>query len=116
MKRFIVCGGPDYTDWIAVFYWLNRLDEKLAVYTGEGDERKRTPGIAEVVVCGADPFDEVVKEWAEVFGRASRVINARDPVRDFEGAHGLVVFPGLQNTDSIRRARAARIVVWEPEA
>jgi hypothetical protein len=129
MKRFIVCGGRDYSDWIAVFCALDRIDERFATYTGEGDERKRTPGIACIIQGGATGADALAKEWAELRGIPcetyhadwKRYNDAAGPMRNERmakeaRANGLVAFPGRRGTaDMKRRAEAYGIKVWEPE-
>lgn len=129
MKRFIVCGGREYTDWIAVFYHLNRISEKFAAYKVEGDQRVRTPGIAAIIQGGECGADEMAREWAGVFeiscttfhadykrdGDRAGPINNQRMIAEAE-ADGVIAFPGGRRTaDLIARARAAGLNVWEPE-
>lgn len=129
VKRFIVCGGRDYFDWIAVFHALNRLDARFSRVEGEGDDRVRVPGIAAIIQGGAEGADWCARDWAETYGVEcitfaadwDRLGKAAGPTRNEKmlreaRAHGLVAFPGGRGTfDMVARARHAGLMVWEPE-
>ena len=116
MKRFIVCGGRDYDDWIAVYAALDRLDARV--------------GIAAIIHGDSPGADTLGKHWAEERGKPSEAYpaqwamygDAAGPRRnqqmlDEARPDGLVAFPGGRGTaDMICRARAAGLKVWEPEA
>jgi len=116
-KRFIVCGGRDFTDQAAVFDNLDRLHAKV--------------GIAAIAHGGARGADTLAGEWAKARGVPCKVYAvpneewkkkgaAAGPLRnaymaaDFQ-PDGVVAFPGGRGTASmIAVAKFNGITVWEP--
>jgi hypothetical protein len=110
--RIIVCGGRDYADRERLFAALDAAHAKRPIGT--------------VVHGGARGADSLGGEWAEARGVHIQVFAAdwsegrkAGPIRNQRmadaGADALIAFPGGRGTaDMIRRAIAARIVVWKP--
>lgn len=116
MKRYIVCGGREYDDWIAVYAALDRLRAKT--------------GVAAIIHGDAPGADTLAGEWARDRGVEEvrypadweRLGNRAGPIRNQRMLNearpdGVVALPGGTGTaDMVRRARAAGLKVWEPEA
>lgn len=106
--RVIVCGGRDYNDRERVFAALDAAHA-----------RKR---IATLVHGGAPGADTLAGEWAdarwirvEVFPADWDRLKRKAQQLADAGADALIAFPGGHGTaDMVRRAIAARIVVWKP--
>lgn len=112
----IVCGGRDYNNSRAVYDALDYI-------------RAHRGCITLIRTGGARGADRLAEDWAEqnnvpvdvheadweTHGKAAGPI--RNQAMADLGADGLVAFPGGRGTaDMVRRAIAAGIPVWEPEA
>lgn len=113
-KRFIVCGGRNWKDRMAVYDVLDRLHAKVV--------------IDEIAQGGANGVDRLARQWATDRGVACREYRAdwdrygprAGPLRNAEMAvdfqpDGVVAFPGGVGTLSmISIAEYEGIQVWEP--
>jgi predicted Rossmann-fold nucleotide-binding protein len=111
--RVIVCGGRDYRD-------FDRVHAAL-----DAAHKRRRIGL--IVHGGAPGADTFADEWAAANGVPVKTYAAEwerlgagaGPRRNQQmadaGADALIAFPGGRGTaDMVRRAIAARIVVWKP--
>jgi hypothetical protein len=119
--RVIVCGGRDYNDRERVFAALDAANARrnISVLRHGACRDKRTKELK-----GADRWAD---EWGSERGVEVQRFEAdwdrlgprAGPMRNQEmadaGADACIAFPGGRGTaDMVRRAIAARIVVWKP--
>lgn len=110
--RVLVCGGRDYTDKLALFYYLDQYGP---------------PEITEVISGMAKGADSFAAEWAEKFGftlhkfpanwkkhgKAAGLIRNQQML-DEGKPDAVIAFPGGTGTaDMVRRAKKANIPVTE---
>lgn len=112
--RVLVCGGRTYTDRLAVFNSLDRLDKKTPVTC--------------VIHGAARGADTLARDWARYrgipdlpfpaewkkYGKSAGAIRNEQMIR--EGTpDGVVAFPGSEGTADMKtRSRRHGLIVWEP--
>lgn len=111
--RVLVCGGRTYSDLFQLFAVLDTLDVER--------------GIGTIIHGGARGADSLAGKWADVRGKACRVVfadweihgRAAGPKRnqqmiDEHHPDVTVAFPGgIGTADMVRRSKAANIAVYE---
>lgn len=125
--RVIVCGGRDFTDYMAVYRELDRLSANSPTRLEIIEGGQRTKDDNGEIIGGADYW---ARNWAEVWGRKCRTFKANwkaygkgaGPIRNeqmiIEGkAEMVLAFPGGKGTENmIAQAEAHGIPVIRAEA
>jgi predicted Rossmann-fold nucleotide-binding protein len=113
--RVLVCGGRDYTDRGAVYLALDRLHEKRGIdVVIHGAARGADTLAADWAAANGVPAEPYPADWSR--GRQAGPVR-NQLMLDQGRPDGVVAFPGGAGTaDMCRRAEAAGLRVWRPEA